>query len=722
MVLISYMWVRVYYSFNSFNFDPLIWFLFHMGVILAALSFSLILIYYLEGKRGVAPLVLYCVFWLSLILRLGPTLQYPLLFSADTWIHLGIEEALLNNGFKLPIYNMTWARDISRTPFMHYLVAWTCSLSGLKVDLVARFLPPVIGALAIVAVFLVSRNVFSVDVAVLSSFILAVGEVFVWQTTRSIPETIGHTVNLFAIYFLIKIVSGRRKALSTVFFLLLASIETLNHPLSTFFLLTVTVGSLFFTQLFELLSSDRYLPNPFYLVIILFSSFFTGLWWYMYPASIVQLSADVIVFGTPLRYVLDANTPLIFLLMPLVMVSPLILTPLIKFLVEKTFVYSFFRERKLLLLQLLVVIGGLMAFKAGVMTFSLRFLLLILSLTAFLEFSKRGIGKLEVFVFSWLYVLLSSCAVLALFSNALGINLLERHVAFIFEPLSILSSFTALNVFKRRKQFSLLFISGLLVTAYIGSEIMYIGKPHLVNRPSEVEACKWLANTTSRGDIVVSDGRLSAVVFAVTGRHAISSVAGHVTLIEQIYTSNLSKTLLEVKSGLGGTYILTSKLFNKYSAIGINGPVKVPNASIYKFDDSPVFSRVYDNGLTHIYKVKIGIGKIEWWGVDREVVKPSDSLLVHWAVRNTGNINLSGAVVKVSFVKRINPWKTKTILNESIKINLAVDGVEKGVFNISVPQNLSGGTYQLYIYTFSDEQVKKPMWMEGPIYIHVKWS
>lgn len=162
------------------------------------------------------PHLLLGIFLLALVIRLLP-LTLGTIVGLDSYLHRDIALRLLDTGTLLSYdpLSLLGLKAYSYPPGFHVLLAGVMLL--LPPNLASQLVPALLGALTVVIVFFVSREIFEDEqVSLFSAFFFATAPSHVFRTATVLPESLG--VFFFALSFLsiIKYVkTGGRKYIIT---------------------------------------------------------------------------------------------------------------------------------------------------------------------------------------------------------------------------------------------------------------------------------------------------------------------------------------------------------------------------------------------------------------------------------------------------------------------------------------------------------------------------
>ncbi|MDO8627296.1 MAG: hypothetical protein Q7K42_02425 [Candidatus Diapherotrites archaeon] len=121
-----------------------------------------------------AKKILFIIFLLALVLRLGPVFLHNEILFYDSPYHMRIASIISEQGRIPEIDPTAGGRPYSYPPFYHLLLASISIYSGISLQFLAMYLLPFFSALTVLSMFLLVRK-FSTDLhALISAFLVAV--------------------------------------------------------------------------------------------------------------------------------------------------------------------------------------------------------------------------------------------------------------------------------------------------------------------------------------------------------------------------------------------------------------------------------------------------------------------------------------------------------------------------------------------------------------------
>ncbi len=172
---------------------------------------------------------------LSIYLRLVPVMQH-LYWGADFGEYFGVTQTLAR-GLALPDPYLGWGVTYYEFPGMNVLAA-AASWAGLDVEAAAILVVPVLAALVVLPVFLITKEVTGRDwPALFAAGVLAVAMPHVYTTSHAIPGVLGDV--LFASSLLLVLRLRKDGRLFLLLIPLSLALATVHH-LSSFFLIVAT--------------------------------------------------------------------------------------------------------------------------------------------------------------------------------------------------------------------------------------------------------------------------------------------------------------------------------------------------------------------------------------------------------------------------------------------------------------------------------------------------
>src|SRR2546427_4713022 len=177
---------------------------------------------------------------IAFAVRLSPLLSF-LYWGADTGESLSILRALARGGrVSTPYYG--WGVTYPYFPGMFFVQAGVVDLSGLDAPTTINLLVPVLGALAVLPMFLIGRRMTGDDrFALFAAAFLAGAIPVAYTTAHTAPATVGE---LLAVAGLLCFVRLRTDGRAMVPLLLVTATLIATHHLSLYFFLIMVLGTI----------------------------------------------------------------------------------------------------------------------------------------------------------------------------------------------------------------------------------------------------------------------------------------------------------------------------------------------------------------------------------------------------------------------------------------------------------------------------------------------
>lgn len=189
--------------------------------------------------RKSTALALVAIAFGSIAVRLSPLWSF-LYWGSDTGEYFSILRDLVRIGYLSSTY-YGWGLTYPYFPGTFFVQAGLVDLGGLDVPTTLNLLVPILGALAVVPMFLIARRVAGDDrVALFATAFLAGAIPHVYTTAHAAPATLGDLLVLTGLVMFLRLRTDRR-ALAPL--LLISATLIVTHHLSLyFFLLMVTAA------------------------------------------------------------------------------------------------------------------------------------------------------------------------------------------------------------------------------------------------------------------------------------------------------------------------------------------------------------------------------------------------------------------------------------------------------------------------------------------------
>ncbi len=175
----------------------------------------------------------------AIAIRLSPLLT-SLYWGSDFGEYFGILRFVSLHG-AMPTHYLGWGSTYPSFPGMFFAQEALLGIGGLDPLTVMNLLVPVLGALAVLPIFLISQEVLRDDrVALFVAAFVAGVMPHVYSTSHTAPATMGDLLAFAALLLFLRL---RRDARMAVPLVLVTSALVATHHLSTYFLVLMVVGS-----------------------------------------------------------------------------------------------------------------------------------------------------------------------------------------------------------------------------------------------------------------------------------------------------------------------------------------------------------------------------------------------------------------------------------------------------------------------------------------------
>src|SRR5881409_3282898 len=190
--------------------------------------------------RKSTAIALAAVTLIAIAVRLLPLLSF-LYWGSDTGEYLSILRALVRGGrVSTPYYG--WGVTYPYFPGMFFAQAGVVDLSGLDVPTTINLLVPVLGALAVLPMFLIGRQMAGDDrFALFAAAFLAGAIPVAYTTAHTAPATVGELLALVGLLCFVRLRTDRRAMIPL---LLVTATLIATHHLSLYFFLVMVLGTI----------------------------------------------------------------------------------------------------------------------------------------------------------------------------------------------------------------------------------------------------------------------------------------------------------------------------------------------------------------------------------------------------------------------------------------------------------------------------------------------
>lgn len=186
-------------------------------------------------RAGLAAIVLAAV-----TVRLSPLLSF-LYWGSDTGEYFAITRSLLQGG-RVPTTYAGWGTTYPYFPGMFFLQGGLVRLGGIDLPTVLNLLVPVLGALAVLPLFLIAVRVTDdARIGLFAAALLAGAIPHVYTTTHAAPATLGDLLVMTGLLLFLRLRTDRRSAVPL---LLVTGALIVTHHLSVYFFLLMVLGTI----------------------------------------------------------------------------------------------------------------------------------------------------------------------------------------------------------------------------------------------------------------------------------------------------------------------------------------------------------------------------------------------------------------------------------------------------------------------------------------------
>ena len=224
--------------------------------------------------RRSTALALAAIVLAAIAIRLSPLLT-SLYWGSDFGEYFGILRFVSLHG-TVPTHYLGWGSTYPSFPGMFFAQEAVLGIGGLDLPTVLSLLVPVLGALSVLPIFLISQEVMRDDrVALFVAAFVAGVMPHVYATSHTAPATLGDLLAFSALLLFLRFREDGRAALPLG--LVTAALVTTHH-LSTYFLILMVVGTLVLRGLLRPFAWDaaarRELEYAGFLLVVTFTYWF----------------------------------------------------------------------------------------------------------------------------------------------------------------------------------------------------------------------------------------------------------------------------------------------------------------------------------------------------------------------------------------------------------------------------------------------------------------
>ena len=554
---------------------------------------------------GLASIVL-----LAILVRLLPLERY-FFWGVDTGEYYGITHSLFAGGHLDPVNYKGFGFTYPYFPGIYFVIASSSLVTSLDLLFVFSVVIPVIGALSAFLVFFISREIFTdIRASLVSSLFVAVVVIHYYQTSRTMPATLGHFLLLLCILLLLKAYDSRK-----YFVLLVPATLALvfTHHLSAYFLLAASVGIFIYREFLKRKSDYISGANTAY---VLFLAGTIMLYWFLYVTPFIDF-----VVAPALKF-----SPLLLPALLYAGIAILVLMVIARRKAKWAYVprYRGFRWNAALFLTALALsvsiflaatFLGLSGAPVDDKTGMLIFLPVVIIVgfvgvgISYADFNRKGFAAYGCLV----ALGLSFLAVLALNSHEI---FPDRHVEILIVVIGLLAGYGFVKFFQLRSDASsfsarfgviavlLILFSSMAFTAYPSTQIL--GGAEQGTYQKDIDGVFWARENVALepNSVIAAENRLSSDLYGVAGFNATWYSAR-----DTFYAPNFSGARGEMLSCEcpSGTkrvdYIFMDDATIKNALLVPWEPHRgITGDALGKFDGFQ-YAKIFDNGYCRIYMV-----------------------------------------------------------------------------------------------------------------------
>lgn len=558
--------------------------------------------------RRSTAFALLAVLLAAIFIRLSPLLS-ALYWGSDFGEYFRILRTL-NGGGRMPSEYLGWGSTYPFFPGMFFVQEAVAGLGGLDLVTVLNLAVPVLGALAVLPIFLAAAEVTRDDrVALFVATFVAGAMPHVYATSHTAPATLGDLLAFAALLLFVRIGRDPRRLIAL---LPVTAGLIVTHHLSTYFLVLMVLGTIVLRGLLRPeVASPALRREVGYAAAFVAGTF---AFWLGYATPFRQnILVDVSV--QPWWLLLVGFAVLLAVLAALVLARrrlswrfrpryPGLRYVAAMYVAALVFIFGFAG------LTILVAIPGTaIALPASIVVYFAPFLVLVAFSSAgrkFLDFLRDGAS-----VSAWFLALAGS----ALLGSVVAARVLVpyRHVEYLIVPVAILAGvgfvrFLDLGGVARARRAMAVVACGFLLAANFVVAIPpknFVAGWDEATRPAVVDGAYWTRDHVD--GLLAADHRASTVVFGFGGINATWD-----TTVAPFFAPDFDRArpgLLGVAAP-AGTMDVTYVWLDRDQIAGVqlrvwDPAVPMPAAAVDKFSESP-FIKVFDNGFAQVYWIAWG--------------------------------------------------------------------------------------------------------------------
>lgn len=558
--------------------------------------------------RRSTALALAAIVVAAIAIRLSPLLT-SLYWGADFGEYYGILRFLSQNG-ALPTHYLGWGTTYPWFPGMFFVQDAVLGLGGLDLPTVLNLVVPVLGALAVVPIFLLAADTVRDDrVALFVAAFVAGVMPHVYATSHTAPATLG---DLLAFSGLMLFVRLRRDSRALLPLVLVTVALVMTHHLSTYFLILMVLGTLILRGLLRpFVWNAPAKRQTLYAVVLLASTF---AYWLGYAAPFRDnILVDVNV--QPWWLLLVGFAGLLVLMGILVLARrrvawryrpqyPDMRYSALMFALALAFVYG---------LGAATILGAVPGTSVALPPIVLVDFAPLLILAAFSSAGRKFFDFLETNIATTAWFLILSVSAVAGSVVATRVLIPYRHIEYLIVPVAILAGlgfFRLLDLASpSRMRRTAAVAAGVLLLA--GNFAFAIPPPSFVagwnesTPPVALDGALWARGHMS--GLAAADHMASTNLFGFGGVNATWDTT--VTPFFATTWSDAEPGLVSVPAPSGAqrvSYVWLNLVETQGVELRVWQPaVPMSSAAIAKFNDSP-FVKVYDDGYAQAYWIAWG--------------------------------------------------------------------------------------------------------------------
>lgn len=644
--------------------------------------------------------VLFSIFLVALALRLT-TAKYDLLLGADSWYHYKISRQILETGF-YPYFDYdiyypsgTVTSHLIGLYFLPVYLFRVMSFTGISLFTVFQLIPPLLGSGSVLFLYLLSREVYGRRTAFIATLLFSISPAGIDRALAGYYR--GDVLMSFTMLL--------------VFYLFYRYIKR-----GGYWPLVVGAGGFFFCGMF-------WNGWPFVMTVLTLALLFYVLTGYLYQrdsSRVITSYAVICGIGVFTIYIQRLNqyaytgalpgiareSAVVFKMLFVVIGLALVLEGLNRSLVQKSL------STRIGVLSFILLVAGAALYKAyGQVAYGIPPWAFDLY-----EFGTRTVSEQQLISLQYLrtifgpllllfpvgfYFLLKDrrdIFILSFFVAAVLISASQIRFLFLAAPVMAILGALALERVKSRV-FILLAVFLVAANGAAASEYALSIEPFVSDEL--VDALIWIKYNTSEDSAVLSWWDHTGPIVAIADRKTVlitTTYKGRSTeLATALSTSNVTKSLEIMESTRADYLLIDKRIFEMAPVItDVYSEEKNPFLSesvlyrVYKLDDVPGVTKVYDNGNAKVYALEYNFTKVSTLNADRYYYQP-------------------GGKMQISVRVRSNELKEMVLKMENNAGAVVTRPIQEGEFvTIEVEAPLEGGKeYYFTVYVFDTDMQKR---------------